>query len=68
MTHHTSFVNHEILEAKPREKDFTLHGGDGLLLLVKTSVKNFGASATSALTAISPPEPRHVRQGITDNP
>lgn len=67
MAHHTPFVNHEILEAKPREKDFTLHGGDGLFLLVKASVKNFGASATSALTAIRPQELRHVWQGITDN-
>lgn len=38
MAHHTSFVNHEILEAK-RGKDFTLHGSDGLFLLVKASVK-----------------------------
>jgi len=30
-------TNNEILKAKPREKDFTLHDGDGLFLLVKTS-------------------------------
>jgi len=29
----------EILKAKPRDKDFTLHDGDGLFLLVKTSGK-----------------------------
>jgi len=29
-------TNNEILKAKPQEKDFTLHDGDGLLLLVKT--------------------------------
>jgi hypothetical protein len=39
MAHHTSFVNHKILKAKPREKDFTLHGDDGLFLLVKASGK-----------------------------
>lgn len=39
MAHHTPFVNHEILKAKPREKDFTLHGDDGVFLLVKASVK-----------------------------
>ncbi|WP_096980948.1 integrase domain-containing protein [Escherichia coli] len=32
-------TNNEILKAKPREKDFTLHDGDGLFLLVKTSRK-----------------------------
>lgn len=32
-------TNNEILKAKPREKDFTLHDGDGLFLLVKTSGK-----------------------------
>lgn len=32
-------TNNEILKAKPREKDFTLHDGDGLFLLVKTSSK-----------------------------
>lgn len=32
-------TNSEILKAKPREKDFTLHDGDGLFLLVKTSGK-----------------------------
>lgn len=30
------FTYNEILKAKPREKDFTLHDGDGLFLLVKT--------------------------------
>lgn len=32
-------TNNEILKAKPREKDFTLHYGDGLFLLVKTTGK-----------------------------
>jgi len=32
-------TNNEILKAKPQEKDFTLHGGDGLFLLIKTSGK-----------------------------
>lgn len=32
-------TNNEILKAKSREKDFTLHDGDGLFLLVKTSGK-----------------------------
>lgn len=32
-------TNNEILKAKPREKDFTLHDGDGLFLLVKSSGK-----------------------------
>lgn len=32
-------TNNEILKAIPREKDFTLHDGDGLFLLVKTSGK-----------------------------
>lgn len=32
-------TNNETLKAKPREKDFTLHDGDGLFLLVKTSGK-----------------------------
>lgn len=40
-----SLANNEILKAKPREKEFTLHDGDGLFLLVKTSGKNYGASA-----------------------
>jgi len=32
-------TNNEILKSKPQEKDFTLHDGDGLFLLVKTSGK-----------------------------
>ena len=32
-------TNNEILKAKPREKDFTLHDGDCLFLLVKTTGK-----------------------------
>jgi len=32
-------TNNEILKANPREKDFTLHDGDGLFLLVKTTGK-----------------------------
>ncbi len=32
-------TNNEILKAKPRERDFTLHDGDGLFLLVKTTGK-----------------------------
>ena len=37
-------TNNEILKAKPREKDYTLHDGDGLFLLVKASGTNSGAS------------------------
>lgn len=40
-------TNNEILKAKPREKDFTLHDGDGLFLLVKTFGKSSGASDTN---------------------
>lgn len=32
-------TNNEILKAKPQEKDFTLHDGDGLYILIKTSGK-----------------------------
>ncbi len=32
-------TNNEILKAKPQEKGFTLHDGDGLFLLIKTSGK-----------------------------
>ncbi|MEK9537280.1 integrase domain-containing protein [Pantoea agglomerans] len=32
-------TNNEILKAKPQEKDFTLHDGNGLFMLVKTSGK-----------------------------
>jgi len=32
-------TNNEILKAKPQEKDFTLHDGDGLFVLIKTSGK-----------------------------
>lgn len=32
-------TNNEIFKAKPQEKDFTLHDGDGLFMLVKTSGK-----------------------------
>lgn len=32
-------TNNEILKAKPQEKDFTLHDGDGHFLLVQTSGK-----------------------------
>lgn len=32
-------TNNEILKAKPQEKDFTLHDGDGLFMLIKTSGK-----------------------------
>ena len=34
----------EILKAKHREKDFTLHDGDGLFLLFKPPVKNSSVS------------------------
>jgi hypothetical protein len=44
-------TNNEILKAKPREKDFTLHDGDGLFLLVKTLVKSSGASAINGREA-----------------
>ena len=43
-------TNNEILKAKPREKDFTLHDGDGLFLLVKTTGKSSGASAINVRT------------------
>ena len=33
-------TNNEILEAKPQDKDFTLHDDEGLFLLIRTSVKN----------------------------
>jgi hypothetical protein len=36
---HVPLTNNEILKAKPQEKDFTLHDGDGLFMLVKTSGK-----------------------------
>ncbi len=32
-------TNNEIRKAKPQEKDFTLHDGDSLFLLIKTSGK-----------------------------
>jgi len=32
-------TNNEILKVKPQEKDFTLHNGGGLFMLVKTSGK-----------------------------
>ncbi len=32
-------TNNEILKAKPQAKDFTMHDGDGLFLLIKTSGK-----------------------------
>ena len=32
-------TTNEILKTKPRAKDFPLHDGDGLFLLVKTSGK-----------------------------
>ncbi|SXF02517.1 phage integrase [Klebsiella variicola] len=37
-------TNNEILKAKPREKGFTLHDGDGLFLLFKPPVKNSSVS------------------------
>ncbi|WP_394853013.1 integrase arm-type DNA-binding domain-containing protein [Klebsiella variicola] len=36
---HAPLTNNEILKAKPRKKDFPLHDGDGLFLLVKTTGK-----------------------------
>ena len=41
-------TNNEILKAKPQEKDFTLHDGDGLFMLVKTSVRSFGVLLPAA--------------------
>ncbi len=35
-------TNANVLRAKALEKDLTLHDGDGLFLIVKTSGKNFG--------------------------
>lgn len=32
-------TNNEILKAKPEDKDYTLHDGDGLFILIKTSGK-----------------------------
>lgn len=46
-------TNNEILKAKPREKDFTLHDGDGLFLLVKTSGKSSGASDTNVRSVVA---------------
>jgi hypothetical protein len=37
-------TNNEILKAKPREKDFTLHDGDGLFCSSKPLGKSSGAS------------------------
>lgn len=48
-------TNNEILKAKPREKDFTLHDGDGLFLLVKTTGKNSGASAINVRSVAAEP-------------
>lgn len=56
-------TNDEILKAEPREKDFTLHDGDGLFLLVKTSGKKIwhfryqrpGSSSRTNLTLGSYP-------------
>jgi len=44
-------ANNEILKAKPQEKDFTLHDGDGLFLLIKTSGKKLWRFATSGQKA-----------------
>ncbi len=38
-------TNTEVLRAKADDKDMALHDGDGLFLVIKTSGKNFGASA-----------------------
>ncbi|WP_345785303.1 integrase arm-type DNA-binding domain-containing protein [Brenneria uluponensis] len=46
-------TNNEILKAKPREKDFTLHDGDGLFLLSKHQVKNYSASAISVQSVVT---------------
>ncbi|KTS35193.1 integrase domain-containing protein [Pantoea dispersa] len=51
-------TNNEILKAKPQEKDFTLHDGDGLFLLIKTSGKKlwrfrYQRPASSSRTNIS---------------
>ncbi len=40
-------TNTEVLRAKALEKDLTLHDGDGLSLIVKTSGKSSGASVTN---------------------
>lgn len=37
-------TNTEVLRAKALEKDLTLHDGDGLFLIVKTSGKSSGVS------------------------
>jgi len=46
-------TKNEILKAKPREKDFTLHDGDGLFLLVKTSGKKLWRFATNGHPVIA---------------
>jgi len=47
----TPLTNNEILKAKPQVKDFTLHDGDGLFLLIKTSGKKLWRFATSGQKA-----------------
>ena len=41
-------TNTEVLRAKALEKDLTLHDGDGLFMIVKTSGRNSGAFAINA--------------------
>lgn len=58
MARTTRFLsNTEVLRAKTLEKDLTLHDGDGLFLIVKTSVKKllcfrYQRSATKQRTMI----------------
>jgi len=54
-------TNNEILKAKPLEKDFTLHDGDGLFILIKTSGKKLWRFRYQRPSA--PAEPDCIRPG-----
>jgi len=45
-------TNKEILKAKTQEKDFMLHDGDGLFLLIKTSGRNCAVFAINDQIAV----------------
>lgn len=47
--------HNEILKAKPQDKDYTLHDGDCLFLLVETSGKSCGDYATNAQVLTNEP-------------
>jgi len=46
-------TNNEILKAKPREKDFTLHDSDSFFLLIKSSGKSYGAFTINVQMAVA---------------